>query len=131
LTALLALWVAVPVGYLMSRFEFPGKRLLDAVLDVPIILPPLVLGLSLLILFQTPAGRAVDRVVPFTFAVPGVVLAQSLVATALAARTMRVAFDRVPVRLEQVAWTLGCGRARAFWLVALPEARRGVLTAGT
>src|SRR5437667_136979 len=53
---ILSLWVAVPLGYLMSRHEFPGKGLLDAVLDIPIVLPPLVIGLSLLILFQIRIG---------------------------------------------------------------------------
>jgi molybdate transport system permease protein len=52
ITTVLALWVAVPVGYLMSRFDFRGKTFVDAVLDIPIVLPPLVIGLSLLILFR-------------------------------------------------------------------------------
>jgi len=56
LTTLLSLWIAVPTGYLMSRYRFPGKRLMDAILDIPIVLPPLVIGLSLLILFQTPSA---------------------------------------------------------------------------
>src|SRR5262245_23296526 len=46
LSALFSLLVAVPMGYLMSRFRFPGRQLLDAVLDIPIVLPPLVVGLS-------------------------------------------------------------------------------------
>ena len=54
LSAVFSLLVAVPTGYLMARHEFRGKRLLDAVLDIPIVLPPLVVGLSLLILFQYP-----------------------------------------------------------------------------
>src|SRR5439155_949757 len=131
ITAQIALWVAVPIGYLMSRCEFPGKAWLDALLDLPVVLPPLVLGLSLLILFSTPAGRAIERIVPFAGAVPGVVLAQSLVATALAVRTMRVVFDRIPRRAEQVAWTLGCTRAQAFFRVVLPEAYPGMVSAGT
>lgn len=131
LTTLLSLWVAVPVGYLMSRFDFPGKRAVDAILDIPIVLPPLVIGLSLLILFQTPVGRAIERVVPFTYTVAGVVLAQFAVACAFAVRTMLVTFQQIPPRREQVALTLGCNRASAFWRVALPEARRGVLTAAT
>ena len=131
LTTLLSLWVAVPIGYVMSRFEFPGKRLVDAVLDIPIVLPPLVIGLSLLILFQTPVGKAIERVVPFTYTVAGVVLAQFAVACAFAVRTMLVTFSQIPPRREQVALTLGCNRAAAFWRVALPEARRGVLTAAT
>lgn len=131
LTTLLSLWIAVPIGYLMSRFKFPGKKLMDAILDIPIVLPPLVIGLSLLILFQTPAGKAIERVIPFTYAVGGVVLAQFAVACAFAVRTMLVTFDQINPRGEQVALTLGCNRAAAFWRVALPEARRGLLTAAT
>jgi molybdate transport system permease protein len=131
LTTLLSLWVAVPTGYLMSRHQFPGKRLMDAILDIPIVLPPLVIGLSLLILFQTPLGRAVQRFIPVTYAIPSVILAQFAVACAFAVRTMLVTFDQISPRCEQVALTLGCNRNQAFWRVALPEARRGVLTAAT
>jgi molybdate transport system permease protein len=131
LTTLLSLWIAVPSGYLLSRYRFRGKNLVDAVLDIPIVLPPLVLGLALLILFQTPPGRAIERVVPVTFAVPSVILAQFTVACAFAVRTMRVTFDQISPRSEQVALTLGCSRSQAFWMVVLPEARRGLLTAAT
>ncbi|HEY5915164.1 MAG TPA: ABC transporter permease [Verrucomicrobiae bacterium] len=131
LTTLLSLWVAVPTGYLMSRHRFPGKQLMDAILDIPIVLPPLVIGLSLLILFQTPPGRALQRVVPVTYAIPSVILAQFAVACAFAVRTMLVTFDQISPRCEQVALTLGCNRGQAFWRVAVPEARRGMLTAAT
>ena len=131
LTALLSLWVAVPIAYLMSRLRFPGKGLLDSLLDIPIVLPPLVIGLSLLILFQTPPGRAVERMIPVTYAIPSVILAQFMVACAFAIRTLRATFDQISPRHEQVALTLGCSRSQAFWMVVLPEARRGVLTAGT
>jgi molybdate transport system permease protein len=138
LAAILSLWVAVPLGYLMSRRQFPGKGFLDAILDVPIVLPPLVIGLSLLILFQVHIGGGTiddffkNRLgVAVTYAVPSVVLAQFAVAAAFAVRTMRVTFDQVNPRTEQVALTLGCTRSQAFWSVALPEARRGILTAAT
>jgi molybdate transport system permease protein len=142
LSALLSLWVAIPAGYVLSRYHFSGpglvrralrilRGLIDALLDIPIVLPPLVIGLALLILFQTPLGRAVERVTSVTFHVPSVVLAQFAVACAFAVRTMRVTFDQINPRTEQVAWTLGCSRRQAFWMVALPEARRGVLTAAT
>jgi molybdate transport system permease protein len=131
ITAILSLLVSVPLGYLMSRHDFYGKALIDAVLDIPIVLPPLVVGLSLLILFQTPPGRWIERFVPFTYARPGVVLAQFSVACAFAVRTMRVTFDQIHPRHEQVALTLGCSQAQAFWLVVLPVARRGMLTAFT
>jgi molybdate transport system permease protein len=131
LTALLSLWVGVPLGYLISRGRFPGRILLDALLDIPIVLPPLVIGLSLLILFQTPPGRALQQIVPITYSIPSVILAQFAVACAFAVRTMRVTFDQINPRGEQVALTLGCSQSQAFWFITLPEARRGILTAGT
>jgi molybdate transport system permease protein len=131
ITTILSLWVAVPLGYLLSRHDFPGKWLIDAILDIPIVLPPLVIGLSLLILFQTPIFRFLDDTFQITYAVPSVILAQFAVACAFAVRTMRVTFDQISPRSEQVALTLGCTRAQAFWMVALPDARRGILTAAT
>ena len=66
-----------------------------------------------------------------TYAIPSVILAQFAVAAAFAVRTMRVSFEQINPRNEQVALTLGCTRAQAFWRVVLPEARRGLLAAGT
>ncbi|MEK9986480.1 MAG: ABC transporter permease [Opitutae bacterium] len=127
-TTLLSLWVAIPIGYLMSRFTFRGKAFVDTLLDIPVVLPPLVVGLSLLILFRYVPDWLSDAVV---YKWPAVVLAQFMVACAFAVRTMRVTFDQIPQRYEQVALTLGCNRQQAFWRVVLPQARGGVLAAGT
>jgi molybdate transport system permease protein len=121
--------VAVPLGYSLSRFRFPGRYLLDAMLDIPIVLPPLVVGLSLLILFQFWPFRVTSHLI--VYQVPGVVLAQFMVAAAFAIRTMRATFDQIDTRQEQVAKTLGCSQAQAFMLVVFPRAQRGMLTAGT
>jgi molybdate transport system permease protein len=129
LAAVISLIVAVPLGYLLSRHEFPGKRLLDAVLDIPIVLPPLVVGLSLLILFQFPPFAWFGRSI--VYQVPAVVIAQFSVACAFAVRTMKSTFDHIDPRCEQVAITLGCSRAQAFGTVVLPEASRGMMTALT
>ncbi len=131
LTAFLSLWVAVPIGYLMSRYRFPGKPLIDALLDIPIVLPPLVIGLSLLILFRTAPGRFIEQFISITYAVPGIILAQFMVACAFAVRTMRTTFDQISPRQEQVALTLGCSQSQAFWMVVLPQTRHGILAAGT
>lgn len=128
ITAILSLWVAIPIGYLMSRHEFVGRSFIDAVLDIPIVLPPLVVGLSLLILFQFFPVALREAVV---YQIPAVILAQFSVACAFAVRTMRATFDHIDARHEQVALTLGCSRAQAFGMVVLPEAKRGVLTAAT
>lgn len=132
ITAILSLWVGVPLGYLLARTQFRGKAVVDTLLDIPIVLPPLVIGLSLLILFQTPPGRWFqDNVMRVTYYVPSVILAQFSVAAAFAVRTMRVTFEQINPRTEQVALTLGCTRSQAFWKITLPEAWRGLLTAGT
>jgi molybdate transport system permease protein len=131
ITTVLSLWVAVPLGYILSRCRFRGRNALDTILDIPIVLPPLVIGLSLLILFQTPPGRAIQSVIPVTYRIPSVILAQFTVSAAFAVRTMRVTFDQIHPRAEQVALTLGCTRSQAFWLILMPEAKRGLLTAAT
>lgn len=129
MSAVISVMIAIPMGYLISRHEFRGKRFLDAVLDIPIVLPPLVIGLSLLILFQFPPFRWIARDV--VYQVPSVVLAQFSVACAFAVRTMKATFDHINPRCEDVAITLGCSRAQAFGWVLLPEAERGILTAFT
>ncbi|MCA9244290.1 MAG: ABC transporter permease [Phycisphaerales bacterium] len=131
LSTLAALWVAIPLGYLLARYTFPMRGLVDALVDVPIVLPPLVVGVSLLALFRvTIVGQAVERIVPVSFEIPAIVIAQFVVGAAFATRTMRIAFEQLSPRQEAVAMTLGCSRAQAFWRVALPGVRRGVVTAG-
>lgn len=128
-TAILSVFVAVPLGYALSRFRFPGCHFIDAVLDIPIVLPPLVVGLSLLILFQFWPWNQFSRLV--VFQIPAVVIAQFMVAAAFAVRIMRAGFDQIDTRQEMVAMTLGCSHAQAFWRVVLPQAGQSMLTAGT
>ncbi len=132
ISAILSIWVAAPIGYIMSRVKFPGKNIIDAILDIPIVLPPLVIGLSLLILFQAaPIKWFENNVFQITYAIPSVILAQFTVACAFAVRTMRGTFDSIHPRQEEVALTLGCSRWQAFSRVVLPEAKRGLFTAFT
>jgi molybdate transport system permease protein len=145
LSAALSLFVAVPIGYLLTRARWPGRTFVDVMLDIPIVLPPLIVGLSLLILFQFPpfttrlgdylpvppawAGQSLNRLV--VYQVPAVVIAQFAVAAAFATRTMKAAFDQLNPRCEQVALALGCTRGQALRRVVLPELRPGLLTAVT
>jgi molybdate transport system permease protein len=147
---ILSLWVAVPLGYLLSRFTFPGRWLVDTIVDIPIVLPPLVLGLSLLILFHFPLPLGADVAeadgteevhlesilrddlgFPVTYEWPAVVLAQFAVSCAFAVRTMRITFDQINPRAEDVARTLGCNRAQAFLQIAFPQSWRGIIAAAT
>jgi molybdate transport system permease protein len=138
ISAILSIWVATPLGYLLSRYRFPGRWIVDTLIDIPIVLPPLVLGLSLLILFHLRFGdfRLEDWLreavgFPVTYEVPSVILAQFSVACAFAVRTMRATFDEIDPRAEAVARTLGCSRWQAFFLVAFPQSWRGLVTALT
>ncbi|TWT75548.1 Sulfate transport system permease protein CysW [Posidoniimonas polymericola] len=126
ITSILSLLTATPIGYLLSRRQFRGRALVDTLLDVPIVLPPLAIGVSLLILFQTLPASLRDAVV---YQTPAVIVAQYVVASAFAIRSMRVTFDQIDPRLEQVAQTLGASRLQAFGWVVLPEARSGMLSA--
>lgn len=128
-SGILSLWVAVPLGYLLTRRQNGWTRLLDTVLDIPIVLPPLVIGVSLLILFQFRPFSHLSRAV--VYEVPAVILAQFTVAAAFAVRTMKATFELINPRCEQVALTLGCTRGQAFSRVVLPEAGRGMVTAFT
>ncbi|MDG2123895.1 MAG: ABC transporter permease [Verrucomicrobiales bacterium] len=130
-TGVLSLLLAVPVGYLLARGRFPGRAVLEAALDIPIVLPPMVIGLCLLILFQTGIGGLVEKVIPFTYTVFGVVLAQFVIGAAFAVRTMRGTFENLSSRPEDVAMTLGCSRGKAVWLVTLPAAWKGMLAAAS
>ena len=131
LTAVLSVVAAVPIGYLLARCRFFGKALVESILDIPIVLPPMVIGLCLLILFQTGLGGFVDSVIPFTYTVFGVVLAQFVIGVAFAIRTMRGTFDQLSQRPEDVAMTLGCSRGGAMWRVTLPAAGKGMVAAAS
>jgi molybdate transport system permease protein len=129
-SALLALLTAVPGGYLLARCTFPGKRLLDTFLDLPVVLTPIALGTLILIAWNTPAGRVLEGVgltLPFTVA--GVIAAQFTVVAAIALRLLKTTFEQIDPRYEQVARTLGCSAAGGFLRVTLPMARRGILAA--
>lgn len=130
-STLLSLVVAVPTGYVLARWRFPGSVLIDSILDLPIVLPPLVVGVSLLVFFRTAPGRFIENsVVSLVYEPAGIILAQAVVACAFGIRTVKAAFQAVNPRYENVARTLGAGRLRSFLRVSLPMARNGII-AGT
>jgi molybdate transport system permease protein len=130
IAAIISILIAVPVAYAISRARFPGKDIVDSLLDLPIVISPVALGAVLLVFFNTPLGAAVDdNVIKFVFAVPGIVLAQVTVISALAIRLLKSTFDSIDPRYEQVARTLGCSKPEAFFRVTLPLARDGLIAA--
>ncbi len=135
ISALFSLFFAVPVGYALARFGWRGRRFLESLFDVPIALPPIVVGFSLLLLFNHFPffGNSLDGWFDgrITYAVPAIMLAQFTVGAAFAIRTMRDTFREIDPREEQVAQTLGCSQVGAFFRMAIPEARSGMIEAFT
>ncbi|UCG58571.1 MAG: ABC transporter permease [Phycisphaerales bacterium] len=132
-TTFIALLFAVPMGYALSRFKFPGRILVDTIVDLPIVFPPLVAGLTLLVFFsQTALGRWIqeDLGLEFVFQPKGIVLCQFVVAASFAIRSAKTAFDDVSRRYENVALTLGCTQWGSFRRVCLPLARNGIVAGG-
>ena len=124
----LAMLVAVPAAYALSRAEFPGKKVVDTVLDLPIVLSPVALGAALLLFFNNAVGQFIEKyIVQFVFSVPGLILAQFTVVSALAVRLLKSTFDSIERRYEKVGRVMGCSRVKAFSHVALPLARPGIL----
>ncbi len=132
-TTFIALLFAVPMGYALSRFRFPGQILAEALVDLPIVFPPLVAGLTLLVFFsQTAPGRWIenDLGIEFMFQPKGIVLCQFVLAASFAIRSAKSAFDDVSLRYENVALTLGCTQWGSFRRVSLPLARNGIIAGG-
>jgi molybdate transport system permease protein len=131
IAAIISILIAVPVAYAISRSNFPGKNIVDSLLDLPIVISPVALGAALLVFFNTPVGAAINNnVIKFVFGMPGIILAQITVVSALAVRLLKSTFDSIDPRYEQVARTLGCSKPEAFFRVTLPLARDGLIASG-
>ncbi len=130
IATVISILIAVPVAYAISKTQFPGKDIVDSLLDLPIVISPVALGAALLVFFSTPMGAGINDHVRFVFAVPGIVLAQVIVVCALAVRLLKSTFDSIDPRYEQVGRTLGCSQPAVFFRVILPLARDGLIAAG-
>ena len=153
IASIMAMWIAVPTGYWLARFQADSstsfirrftKKLIFALLDIPIVLPPIVVGISLLVFFQTPIGDQLNLiflaaisclgfhdVTGITYEIPAVILAQFTVVTAFAIRTMRRCYAQIDPRPEQVARTLGASDYQAFAKIAFPQSAGGMIAAFT
>jgi len=111
-TALIALFFGVPLGYVLARKDFPGKSIIQALVDVPIVIPHSVVGIMLLVTFSS---AILDS---YT----GIIAAMLFVSAPFTINAARDGFLAVDEGLEHVARTLGASRLRAFFSVALPMA---------
>lgn len=125
--------LAFALAWLLARGRFPGRVLLDAVVHLPLVLPPVVTGWLLLLAFgpSGPAGRWLDQALGLTFLFrwTGAALAAAVMALPLMVRAIRLSIEAVDHRLEQAARTLGAGPWQVFASITLPLAAPGLLAA--
>ncbi|MCW1383892.1 molybdate ABC transporter permease subunit [Novosphingobium sp. KCTC 2891] len=130
---LFTLPIAFALAWLLARTRFPGRILLDAIVHLPLVLPPVVIGWLLLLAFGTngPMGRFFADALGLTFMFrwTGAALAAAVMALPLMVRAIRLSLEAVDPRLESAARTLGAGPWRAFATVTLPLSLPGVLAA--
>ncbi|QDI78263.1 MULTISPECIES: molybdate ABC transporter permease subunit [Leisingera] len=130
---LAALPLAVFVAYALARWRFPGKQIVNSLVHLPLILPPVVTGYLLLTVFGTkgPVGGALQQIgIVFAFRWTGAALAAAIMAFPLMVRAIRLSVEAVDPKLEQAAATLGASRVLCFATVTLPMILPGLI-AGT
>ena len=127
---LLILPFGIALAYLFARKEWPLKTLLETLLLLPLVMPPVSTGLILLKIFgrRSPLGQWLyDRGVEIVFNWKGVLIAMAVMSFPLLFRSVRTSFAEVNPRLEQIAATLGASPLRIFFVVTIPLAYRGIV----
>ena len=126
---MLVLPPAIAIGWLLARKHFFGKTLLETVVSLPLVLPPVASGLILLWLFgrRSLLGRALDAAgIEVIFTWKAVVIAMMVISFPLVTRSVRAGIEQVDRRYEQIAATLGAGAFRILRTITLPLAARGI-----
>lgn len=131
IATVIAILTGVPLAYLLARHDFPGKGLIEGLIDLPIVVPHTAVGIALLMVFGREGllGKAFGAIgVRFVSSVPGIVIAMLFVSMPFLVNAARDGFAGVDPRLEGVARTLGAGPWTAFRKVALPLAWQSILS---
>ena len=129
-SSLIALIFAIPISYVLSRYNFPLKNLVNSIFYLPIVISPIALGAMLLIFFNTPIGKFFEtHLFRVVFEVPAIILAQFVVIIGLAISLVKIVFDYISPEYELIARTLGATQPQIFFRILLPMAKKGILSA--
>ncbi len=131
IAVVVAFCCGIPLAYLLARSQFPGKWVIEGIVDIPIVVPHSAVGIALLMVFgrRTFFGKVFATFgVRFVSAVPGIVIAMLFVSLSFLVNAAREGFEAVDPRLERVARTLGASPWRTFWRVSFPLAWRSILS---
>jgi molybdate/tungstate transport system permease protein len=121
----------VPLAYLLARVDFPGKWLVEGIIDVPVVVPHSAAGIALLMVFgrRTLLGQAFSLFgIKFVSATPGIVIAMLFVSLSFLVNAAREGFEAINPHLERVARTLGASPWQAFWRISFPLAWRSIFS---
>jgi len=121
----------VPLAYILARYDFPGKSIIEAAIDIPILIPHDAAGIALLLLFgpRTIIGAGFSSIgISFIDTLFGIVLAMAFVSSPFMIRSAEDAFKAVNPEMEKVARSLGASSFKTFFHVTFPLAFRGILT---
>jgi molybdate transport system permease protein len=131
LSTLAILPIALALAWVLARYDWPGKSVLETLVSLPLVMPPVATGLILLKLLgrRGPIGKFLHDTVGIdvVFTWRGVMIALGVMSLPLLVRSARIAFEEVNPRLEQIARTLGASDPRVFCTITLPLAMRGVI----
>jgi molybdate/tungstate transport system permease protein len=130
IATLVGFFLGIPLAYLLARHNFPGKRLIEGLIDVPIVVPHTAAGIALLFVFGRRffLGQTFEMVgITFIDSIAGIVIAMLFVSIPFLIDSAKEGFKKVDVRLEKVARTLGASPWQAFFKISFPLAWRSIL----
>lgn len=126
--------LAVAVAWLLARYDFPGKAIVDGIVHLPLVLPPVVVGYLLLLTFgvRGPVGAFLNEYlgVRLVFTAAGASLATATMAFPLMVRAIRLSIEALDPGLDEAARTLGAGKLDRFFTISLPLILPGILAGG-
>lgn len=130
ISTLICLLIAIPSAYVLSRIEFPFRRIINLMIELPLSLPNLVVGLSLLLIFSSDIGKLLrDMGFRVIFDVKGIIVAQIAINLPIVIRLIRTVFSSIDIRIEFIAGTLGASKFRQFLTITLPMSTNAIISA--
>lgn len=129
ISSIIAIIFAIPVGYILARYNFFLKNFIDSLLYLPFVISPVALGAMLLIFFGTPIGNFIEKnLFKVVFEIPGIIIAQFVVIIGLAINLVKSIFEYIDPSYEEIAQTLGASKFYTFRKIVLPIASRGIIS---
>ncbi|HEY5525164.1 MAG TPA: ABC transporter permease [Clostridium sp.] len=131
IATLIALIFSVPIAYGLAKYQFPGKGLVNGIIQIPNSIPPIASGIALLLLFSSEYMTALVTKLGIdpVFSVKGIILAHFFINAPYMIRILKTTFEEINPKLEFISRTLGCSIWGTFFRVTLPLARNGIITA--